>query len=64
MPTPQASADAANLAAAASHLASLYSALAAATTNSQYSSIASGIQSANNQVDQYLTNLTSVLTGS
>jgi hypothetical protein len=63
MPTPQASADAANLASAASHLASLYRDLAAATTNSQYSSIASGIQPALNQVDQDLTNLTNELTG-
>jgi hypothetical protein len=64
MPTPQASADAADLAAAASHLASLYSALAAATSDTQYSNIASGIQPALNQVDQNLTNLTNALTGS
>ena len=64
MPTPQASADAANLASAASHLASLYSGLAAATTNNQYNTIASEVQSATNQVDQDLTNLTKVLTGS
>jgi hypothetical protein len=64
MPTPQASADAANLASAASHLASLYSGLAAATTDNQYNNIASGIQSANTQVDQDLSNLTNVLTGS
>jgi Domain of unknown function (DUF4389) len=64
MPTAQASADAQNLASAASHLASLYSGLAAATTNNQYSSIAAGIQPALSQVDQDLTTLTNELTNS
>ena len=64
MPTAQASADAENLASSASHLASLYSELATATTNNQYSSIAAGVQPALSQVDQDLTTLTNELTNS
>jgi hypothetical protein len=65
MPSGQASADAANLAASASHTASVFSALAAATTTTQYNSIvASRRQSALNQVQQDYTTLINELTGS
>src|SRR5579863_2553070 len=58
MPTGQASTDAANLAAAAVHEGSVYRALAAATTASQYQSIASGIGAAHDQTQRNYTTLT------
>ena len=64
MPSAQTSAEAANLAAAASHVASIYTALSEATSQSQYQSIAAGLQSAVNQVQQDFTTLTNSLTGS
>jgi hypothetical protein len=65
MPSGQASADAANLAASASHTASVFSALAAATTTTQYNSIvASRRQAALNQVQHDYTTLINELTGS
>jgi hypothetical protein len=64
MPSAQTSTDAENLASSASHVASLYSQLAAVTTQSQYQSIASGLQSALDQVQQDYTTLTNQLTNS
>jgi hypothetical protein len=64
MPSGQTSADAQNLASSASHVASIYSALAAATTQNQYQSLASGLQSAVNQVQQDYTTLTNNLANS
>jgi len=61
MPTGQASTDAANLATAAAHEGSLYRALAAATTDSQYQSIASGIGAAHDQTQRDYTTLTNDL---
>ena len=61
MPTAQASTDAANLAAAAAHEGSIYRALAAATTVSEYQSIASGIGAAHDQTQQDYTTLTDAL---
>ena len=46
MPSGQDSADAANLASAASHIATIYTTLARATSTSQYESIATGLQPA------------------
>jgi hypothetical protein len=64
MPSGQASADAANLAASAAHTASIFSALAAATTTTQYNSIVASRQAALNQVQQDYTTLINELTGS
>ena len=64
MPSGQASTDAANLAGAASHTASIFSALAAATTTTQYNSIVASRQTALNQVQQDYTTLSNQLTGS
>ena len=64
MPTGQTSADAANLASAASHVAGIYSALAAATTASQYDSIASGLTPAANQFQRDYTTLANDLSNS
>jgi hypothetical protein len=61
MPSGQASADAANLASASDHVASIYTALAGATTQSQYQSIASGLQPALAQVNSYYSTLTNEL---
>jgi hypothetical protein len=61
MPNAQTSTDAENLASSAEHVASIYSALATATTQSQYESIAAGLQSAVNQVQQDYTTLTNDL---
>jgi hypothetical protein len=64
MPSGQASAEAANLAAAASHLASIFSALAAATTISQYNNLVPDRQQALDQVQQDYTTLIDDLTRS
>jgi hypothetical protein len=64
MPSSQASADAANLASASDHVASIYTALAGATTQSQYQSIASGLQPALAQVNSYYSALTNELQSS
>jgi hypothetical protein len=64
VPSGQASTDVANLAGAASHTASIFSALAAATTTTQYKSIAASRQAALNQVQQDYTTLINQLTGS
>ena len=57
MPSSQASADAASLASASSHVASIYTALAQATSASQYQSIAAGLQQAATQVSSDYTAL-------
>jgi hypothetical protein len=64
VPSGQASTDAANLAGAASHTASIFSALAAATTTTQYNSIVASRQAALDQVQQDYTTLFNQLTGS
>ncbi len=51
MPSSQASANAASLASASSHVASIYTALAKATSASQYQSIAASLQQAVAQVN-------------
>ena len=57
MPSSQASASAASLASASSHVASIYTALAKATSASQYQSIAAGLQQAAVQVSSDYTAL-------
>ena len=61
MPDAQTTADAQNLASSAEHVAGIYSQLAAATTQGQYESIASGLQPAVDQVQQNYTTLTNDL---
>ncbi len=51
MPTDQARADAAKLTASALHVASVYTALAGATSESQYDSVAAGVNTAVTQVN-------------
>ena len=64
MPSGPTSAEAANLAAAAAHEGNIYHALAAATTQSRYQSVASGLQQAHDQVQQDYTTLINDLAAS
>jgi hypothetical protein len=64
MPTGQTSTDAANLATAAEHEGSIYRALAAATSSSQYQSIASGLRTVHDQTNRDYTTLTDDLANS
>ena len=64
MPSGQASANAATLASASSHVASIYAALAKATSASQYQSIAAGLPQAVAQINSDYTALGSDLSSS